>query len=83
MNATTQQTTLGHLRSKEPEAMSDISIGFNSLQAFELTQRAAKALTRSTLVPKSYQTQHIKYDKYGKVKAVSYTHLTLPTIYPV
>lgn len=33
----------------------DVSIGFGSLQSFELTQRAAKLLMASSLVPKEYQ----------------------------
>lgn len=37
------------------EAKKDIMPGFGSLQSFELSQRAAKVLSQSTLVPKEYQ----------------------------
>ena len=33
----------------------NVSVGFTTLQGFELAQRAAKALSQSTLVPKEYQ----------------------------
>lgn len=36
-------------------ATTDVMMGFNSLQSFELSQRAAKLLAQSTLVPKEYQ----------------------------
>lgn len=36
-------------------ATADVTMGFNSLQSFELSQRAAKLLAQSTLVPKEYQ----------------------------
>ena len=35
--------------------MENISVGLTTLQGFELTQRAAKMLSSSTLVPKEYQ----------------------------
>lgn len=37
------------------EAPQNYSIGMTTLQGFELAQRAAKALSQSTLVPKEYQ----------------------------
>lgn len=37
------------------EQTTDIAPGFNSLQSFELSQRAAKLLAASTLVPKEFQ----------------------------
>lgn len=36
-------------------APQNYSVGFTTLQGFELAQRAAKALSQSTLVPKEYQ----------------------------
>ena len=37
------------------QAPHNYSVGFTTLQGFELAQRAAKALSQSTLVPKEYQ----------------------------
>lgn len=53
----TTQTTLSTLRPSQDrvENLPSISVGFGSLQGFELMQRAAKMLASSTLVPKEYQ----------------------------
>lgn len=50
-------TTMDALRRPEaPEArMPMVKMGWNDLQGFELMQRAAKALSASTLVPQQYQ----------------------------
>lgn len=50
-------TTMDALRRPEaPEArMPVVKMGWNDLQGFELMQRAAKALSASTLVPQQYQ----------------------------
>lgn len=37
------------------EHVQNVQVGFNSLQSFELTQRAGKLLSSSTLVPKEFQ----------------------------
>jgi hypothetical protein len=52
-----QVATLDQLRKPAaPEAnMPTVRMGFDSLQGFELMQRAAKAFSASTLVPKEYQ----------------------------
>lgn len=54
----TRTTSLAELRtaSQPREAnMPVVRAGFNDLAGFELAQRAAKALSQSTLVPKEYQ----------------------------
>lgn len=57
MSAPSAATTLDALRRPTaPEAsMPVVRMGFDSLQGFELMQRAAKAFSASTLVPKDYQ----------------------------
>lgn len=59
-------TTLDTLR--HPAYQPDISMGFGSLQSFELMQRAAKLLCNSTLVPTQYRAVHVKTDRYGNIK---------------
>jgi len=66
--ATQQATTIDSLRKP---IVNDISIGFGTLQSFELMQRAAKLLCSSTLVPTSYQAQIVKRDKFGNVKSTT------------
>jgi hypothetical protein len=55
--ATKKVTTMSELRQPvAPEAnLPQVRMGFNDLQGFELMQRAAKALSASTLVPPEYQ----------------------------
>jgi hypothetical protein len=48
-------------------ALPAIKPGFDSLQSFELMQRAAKAISSSTLVPAAYRSRIEKLDKYGNV----------------
>lgn len=55
MNAPTQQTTLATMRQPQQEQHAVVSMGFGSLQSFELMQRAAKLLSSSTLVPAAYR----------------------------
>lgn len=45
-----------------------VTMGFGSLQSFELMQRAANLLASSTLVPAAYRKVIEKLDKYGNVK---------------
>ena len=42
-------------RAEAPQQAQNYAIGMTTLQGFELAQRAAKALSQSTLVPKEYQ----------------------------
>lgn len=63
-----QPTTLNQLQSQGPReaSMPMVTMGFGSLQSFELMQRAAKVLAGSTLVPTAYRAfKEIK--QYGKV----------------
>lgn len=62
MSATAEQlpakaTTMAALKPQHTEVQNlpAVSMGFSSLQSFELMQRAAKLLTASSLVPKDYQ----------------------------
>ena len=45
-----------------------VTMGFGSLQSFELMQRAANLLASSTLVPAAYRKVIEKLDKFGNVK---------------
>ncbi len=63
-----QTTTLNALQQQSPREtnMPMVTMGFGSLQSFELMQRAAKVLAGSTLVPTAYRAfKEIK--QYGKV----------------
>jgi hypothetical protein len=53
----TVRTSLAALRAPaaEPQPVANVTMGFASLQSFELMQRAARLLSASTLVPKDYQ----------------------------
>lgn len=68
MNAPTRKTDLQNLRTPEPaEArMPSVTIGFNSLQSFELTQRIAKMFSASTLVPPAYRAFVLKWNQRSK-----------------
>lgn len=57
MNAEAKVATLDNLRRPAaPEAsMPVVRAGFSDLQGFELAQRAARALSQATLVPKEFQ----------------------------
>lgn len=46
---------LVELTTTAQQQMQNVTVGFTTLQGFELAQRAAKALSQSTLVPKEYQ----------------------------
>lgn len=52
-----QPTTLQQMRDPAPReaSMPTVTMGFGSLQSFELMQRAAKVLAGSTLVPTAYR----------------------------
>ena len=54
MNAPVQATNLQTMRQSQEQAAA-VSMGFGSLQSFELMQRAAKLLSSSTLVPAAYR----------------------------
>ena len=47
--------SLTEIANTAPQQMQNVTVGFTTLQGFELAQRAAKALSQSTLVPKEYQ----------------------------
>lgn len=63
-------TTVQDLRTPAPReaSMPAVTMGFGSLQSFELMQRAANLLASSTLVPAAYRKVIEKLDKYGNVK---------------
>lgn len=63
-------TTVHELRTPAPReaSMPAVTMGFGSLQSFELMQRAANLLASSTLVPAAYRKVIEKLDKYGNVK---------------
>src|SRR5512135_3378551 len=61
-----QKTLLDELLAKPGR---EISPGFDSLQSFELMQRAARLLSQSTLVPKMYQAVIREYNRDGSVKS--------------
>lgn len=50
-----------------PSQRRDVTMGFSSLDSFELMQRAAKLLASSTLVPVAYRSVIEKTDRYGNV----------------
>jgi hypothetical protein len=55
---TGKSTTITALKPAEPTPVHQlpaVTMGFASLQSFELMQRAAKLLMASSLVPKDYQ----------------------------
>lgn len=55
----TTTTSLNEMRSQalrpREASLPEVTMGYGSLQSFELLQRAAKSLAMSTLVPKDYQ----------------------------
>lgn len=54
----TKSTSIAELKpapEKDVQNLPAVTVGFTSLQGFELVQRAAKMLCASTLVPKEYQ----------------------------
>lgn len=63
-----QQTTVQSLRAAPEPQMPVVAPGFDSLQGFELMQRAARLLSSSTLVPVAYRQTIEKVDRYGNVK---------------
>ncbi|MDW3683066.1 hypothetical protein RA280_15175 [Cupriavidus sp. CV2] len=72
-------TTLQELRSPAPREanMPAVTMGFGSLQSFELMQRAAKMLTHSTLVPVAYRAK-TEVKEFGKVVGYEDNHNGLP-----
>ncbi|QNB08381.1 hypothetical protein G5S34_17565 [Herbaspirillum frisingense] len=68
MSQEQQTTTLQAIKNPAPreQNMPAVTMGFGSLQSFELMQRAAKMLAHSTLVPVAYRTQK-EIKEYGKV----------------
>ncbi|WP_238876832.1 hypothetical protein [Achromobacter xylosoxidans] len=63
-----EQTTVQSLRAAPETQMPVVAPGFDSLQGFELMQRAACLLSSSTLVPVAYRQTIEKLDRYGNVK---------------
>ncbi|CUJ46920.1 Uncharacterised protein [Achromobacter sp. 2789STDY5608633] len=63
-----EQTTVQSLRAAPETQMPVVAPGFDSLQGFELMQRAARLLSSSTLVPVAYRQTIEKLDRYGNVK---------------
>lgn len=63
-----QSTTVQSLRAVPEPQMPVVAPGFDSLQGFELMQRAARLLSSSTLVPVAYRQTIEKLDRYGNVK---------------
>lgn len=63
-----EQTTVQSLRAAPETQMPVVAPGFDSLQGFELMQRAARLLSSSTLVPVAYRQTIEKVDRYGNVK---------------
>lgn len=64
--ATLEQMRAPAVREAAPAPV--VTMGFGSLQSFELMQRAANLLASSTLVPAAYRKVIEKLDKYGNVK---------------
>ncbi|MBV8273555.1 MAG: hypothetical protein JO067_14910 [Cupriavidus sp.] len=67
----TATATLDQMRApavREAAPAPVVTMGFGSLQSFELMQRAANLLASSTLVPAAYRKVIEKLDKYGNVK---------------
>lgn len=64
----TEKKSLQDLQEQRPREASlpSVTMGFGSLQSFELMQRAAKLLANSTLVPVSYRA-HKEIKEYGNV----------------
>lgn len=62
------KTSIQALKNPAPreQSMDVVTMGFGSLQSFELMQRAAKMLAYSTLVPVAYRSQK-EIKEYGKV----------------
>lgn len=56
-NLPTTRTTMNDLRPAAAEGPPGLTMGFATLQSFELMQRAGKLLASSTLVPQQYQGQ--------------------------
>ncbi|SEJ46036.1 hypothetical protein SAMN05216201_10955 [Pseudomonas linyingensis] len=74
-----QPTTLQQMREPAPRevSMPTVTMGFGSLQSFELMQRAAKVLAGSTLVPTAYRAfKEVK--QYGKVTGYEQNAAGLP-----
>lgn len=67
MNEAVQLSNLRHQAQAPAETrMPVVTMGFGSLQSFELMQRAAKLLMSSTLVPVQYRS-HKEIKEYGNV----------------
>ncbi len=79
MSQEQQPTTLQAIKTPAPreQNMPAVTMGFGSLQSFELMQRAAKMLAHSTLVPVAYRTQK-EIKEYGKVIGYEEQHSALP-----
>lgn len=74
-----QPSTLQQMREPAPReaSMPTVTMGFGSLQSFELMQRAAKVLAGSTLVPTAYRAfKEVK--QYGKVTGYEQNAAGLP-----
>lgn len=75
-NQAKQLGELAHAPAREANLPS-VSMGFGSLQSFELMQRAAKMLAYSTLVPAAYRV-HKELKEYGKVIGYEENPAALP-----
>lgn len=73
------KTSIQALKNPDPreQNMPMVTMGFGSLQSFELMQRAAKMLAYSTLVPVAYRSQKEIKD-YGKVVGYEENPSALP-----
>lgn len=70
--------SLAELKNPSREAnLPAVTMGFGSLQSFELMQRAAKMLAHSTLVPVAYRVQK-EVKEYGKVIGYESNDSALP-----
>jgi hypothetical protein len=70
--------SLAELKNPSREAnLPAVTMGFGSLQSFELMQRAAKMLAHSTLVPVAYRVQR-EVKEYGKVVGYESNDSALP-----
>jgi hypothetical protein len=73
------KTSIQALKNPAPreQNMDVVTMGFGSLQSFELMQRAAKMLAYSTLVPVAYRSQK-EIKEYGKVTGYEEQPSALP-----
>lgn len=63
----TTAVTTQHQQATSLQASPNINVGLTSFQGFELVQRAANLLSRSTLVPAAYRQRIEKKDRSGSL----------------